>query len=641
MTRKTLQQLLLLTTIGIASCTDSIDNPVTPGAFLPETPEQQAFWAPFDAWKTDSCTAGDDFYMHMLGTWWKNPTDIYPQGLMSYAWDTNDQRVKEIYKTNDNLLHLKKNLSDTPAMSDEEVADMVIAKTEEFWAGATTREEALEALGRAWAEGYTLDFDPIVVLEDGVPTWQLQTKIPSYISEIQLYYSREERARRMAPRKSVQLTNRAAQEASADLDIIVKAMNIGVDHIGIHPEVIESWQNVVQNHLSTVEGIKSEIAKAVLLLDGALANAACAKLYDTMVGNFFNTLGKDKNFELKVNDIRYFVYDYMTAFYALNDYNNKYITSKVRQEYKDYCETFREAMRERLEDNQWLEDGTRQNALDKLDNIVFYVGGIDNSIPACVIPPLTGKDLIEDVRQLRKARMDGYRWAAGQSRKAAALFLDNLYYITDTTCDNAFYYPSLNIVCINPSNLCAPYMQDDYEYTLQLAFIATTIGHELTHGFDSDGAQYDKWGNWRNWWSNADAAKFEALCNQLVENYNSLQLMPWADPTLYADGKKTLGENIADLGGCCLGLHILLDHYRNATEAEKKVLTQRYFQAWAIQWSYAYGLEYVTERKVSDVHSQARERTNGVVRNMNEWYDAFDITTGTLWLQPSERVEIW
>ena len=117
--------------------------------------------------------------------------------------------------------------------------------------------------------------------------------------------------------------------------------------------------------------------------------------------------------------------------------------------------------------------------------------------------------------------------------------------------------------------------------------------------------------------------------------------MPWADPTLYGDGKKTLAENIADLGGCCLGLHILLNKYSDATAAQKKALMQRYFQAWAVQWSMVYDLAQVRMAKIGDTHSQTRERTNGVVRNMNEWYDAYDITAGTLWLKPSERVKIW
>ena len=117
--------------------------------------------------------------------------------------------------------------------------------------------------------------------------------------------------------------------------------------------------------------------------------------------------------------------------------------------------------------------------------------------------------------------------------------------------------------------------------------------------------------------------------------------MPWEDPTVYADGKNTLTENTADLGGCLLGLDILLDRYRNASEAEKKSVMQRYFQAWAIQWSTTYDLEYANYLKANDVHSLQRERTNGVVQNINEWYDAYDVKSGTLFLPPSERVEIW
>ena len=117
--------------------------------------------------------------------------------------------------------------------------------------------------------------------------------------------------------------------------------------------------------------------------------------------------------------------------------------------------------------------------------------------------------------------------------------------------------------------------------------------------------------------------------------------MPWADPTLYGDGENTLAENIADLGGCCLGLHILLNLYPNATDAEKQALARRYFQGWAIQWSDSYDLDYVNAMKANDVHSQARERTNGVVRNVDDWYDAYGITSGTLYLAPADRVRIW
>ena len=99
------------------SCTSTIDTPV---ASDPETPAQQAFWSQFDDWQTDSCTVGDDFFMHMIGTWWKNPTDIYPYGLMSYAGTLNDARVNEIYQTNPSLQHLGAKVNKKLTMEEEE-----------------------------------------------------------------------------------------------------------------------------------------------------------------------------------------------------------------------------------------------------------------------------------------------------------------------------------------------------------------------------------------------------------------------------------------------------------------------------------------------------------------------------------------
>lgn len=117
--------------------------------------------------------------------------------------------------------------------------------------------------------------------------------------------------------------------------------------------------------------------------------------------------------------------------------------------------------------------------------------------------------------------------------------------------------------------------------------------------------------------------------------------MPWVDPTLYADGEKTLAENIADLGGCSMALQILLNEHPNATDEEKAALTRRFFQGWAIQWSTYYDIDFVKYAKEVDFHSQARERVNGVVRNMDEWYDAYGIKSGSLYLQPADRVHIW
>ena len=628
-----------ITMAVFTACSDTLDNPVIPEN--PETPEQQAFWAQFDSWQTDSCTLGDDFYMHTIGTWWKNPVDIYPKGLLSFSSYLNEKRVSAIYNSNPNLLHLKANAKESinTTMSEEEVEQIINEKVEELWAGATTREEALEALGRALAEGYTLEFEPAVELLDGNPCWIFGIKLPSYINESDVNKNKELIWRALAQRKKVS-SKRRVPSAENDYELIFKGMNIDAGEIQISDDILEIVPYILATQWSTVEGIRDYIEYSVWLIDGTLVNDDCVDLYNDYLADMLSFLGITQEITLTRKDILKDVEDYMANIYALNDYNQQFISQHARQQYADMCEKFREAMRQRLEANTWLEDETRQKALKKIDKMMFYVGGID-VIPDCVIPTLTGNNIIEDVRQLRKARMDGYRWAATQSRSTVAALLENLLYIKDKVVDNAYYVNYYNIVTINPSNLLAPYVHDDYEDALQWAFLATTIGHEITHGFDSDGSQYDEWGNLENWWTDADAVKFKTLCDQLADQYNHLQLMPWADPTLYGDGQQTLDENTADLGGCCLGLHILLDQHPNATDAEKQALTRRYFQGWAIQWSDNYNLDFAKKMKGLDVHSLARERTNGVVRNMDAWYEAYNINSGTLYLKPSERVHIW
>ena len=636
-----LWMLMMPVAFGLASCENGYDRPIDPKDVInPETPEQQAFWQKFDAWQTDSCTVGDDFYMHMIGTWRKNPVAVYPNGLTEYAEKLNDSRVEQIRQKNENLQLLKKHIDAYMTIGTVEVSKLVKAKVDELWAGATTREEALAALGRAWAEGYTTLFEPIVTLVKGVPTWQLTLKMPSYVSVDEVFGKKEQMWEKMAPHKSARMRMRGAQGLTADLSIVTKAMNIGVDCIEVDEGVLESITDAFATAWKSVDDIKEEIEKSVVMMDGVLVNDECVDNYNDYLAYFLKSQGVDKKITLNRNKILQFVQTNMGDLYALNDYNRYYITPKARQQYTDWCEEFRSVMRQRLETNTWLEATTRQNALNKLDKVVFFVGSM-SVIPDCVVSTLTGKNIIEDLRQLRQMRMEGFRWSVKQPRSICAALLHMLTYYFEQTIDNATYVPALNIVNINPSNLCEPYVQDDYDDVLQQAFIGTTIGHELTHAFDRSGSKFDEWGHYNNWWAPNDTVKFATLCDKLEDQYNKLQLMPWVNPEVCGDGEKTLSENIADLGGCCIALQNLLSKHANATDAEKRQLTRRFFQGWAIQWSSVYGLFYVYTAKNMDNHSLGRERTNGVVRNVDEWYDAYDVKSGTLFLPPSERVHIW
>lgn len=313
----------------------------------------------------------------------------------------------------------------------------------------------------------------------------------------------------------------------------------------------------------------------------------------------------------------------------------------MKSQYAAYCEDFRAAFQKRLENNTWLSEATRANALAKLKNIEFFVATEPDVMPDVATPKLKNEGIISLVRQLRQARLDTYKWMIGRTRREVVVLLSSLQFTGNNLDDNASYDPATNSVFINPSNLLPPYIVDGDEDALRLAVLGSTIGHELTHGFDNNGRKYDKYGALKDWWAPADTLKFDAFSKQLIENYSALLMMPWGSKTLYNNGKNTLGENIADIGGCCLGLDLLLGKHPNAKPEEVKQLTKRYFQGWAITWSASYDLSQATMRYYDDVHSQGRERTNGVVRNLNAWYDAYDIKSGTLYLEPAKRIAIW
>lgn len=646
--------------LSLTACNEQVDNPVGPSPSVnPETPEQIAFWQQFDSWQTDSCTLSDDFYMHFLGNWWNNPTDVYPDGLINYAGQLNDQHVKAVWRSNPDLEHLIKSLYDSEPVGEEDLQAIIETRVEELWDGAETYEEALAALGRAWAEGYTLYFEPIVGLPEGKPVWQMSPKLPSYFSIADLTKTQEERWQLLAQRKGKKLSELQPRRIRRTLpdgtqiapwEIIVEAMDLGVgaDEVEwVDDNTFESFR-LLLFALSTPEDIHQFITQSVTLLDGALVSEELLAQYAQEINNMIYGSDNDDEAEEKENGGIYLTMDglknnvlnYMGNLYTLHAYNQQFITPQMKRQYAGWCEQFRNVMRQRLQANEWLEDETRENALQKLEAIVFNIGE-PVEIPACVLPPLTGDNIIEDVQMLRRARMDGYRWAATQTRQNTIWLLSCLRYIDNYTIDNAYYTPSSNAVFINPSNLLYPYVDESYEPALQWAFIGTTIGHELTHAFDSSGSQYDLYGVYRDWWTEADAAKFQSFCQQLIDQYDNLQLMPWVDPTLMGDGEKTLGENMADLGGCCIALQILMQEYEGATPEQQKALARRYFQGWAIQWSQTYDLEFLKMRKENDVHSQARERTNGVVRNIDAWYDAYDINDGKLYLAPSQRARIW
>jgi predicted metalloendopeptidase len=181
-----------------------------------------------------------------------------------------------------------------------------------------------------------------------------------------------------------------------------------------------------------------------------------------------------------------------------------------------------------------------------------------------------------------------------------------------------------------------------------------TLGHEMTHGFDLHGANFDKYGDLGSIWANAaDEVEFKRRAALLVQCYSSFDVLPNEMPGVKANGEATITENIADLGGT----EIAYQAYLNRLKADGfngdqlKLQKQRFFRGYADEYRSKYGKEFVNQiafgikpdgSKVNpDAHSLNKERVNGVVSNMDGWYDAFDIKEGALFRAPADRIHIW
>ena len=639
-----LAAILILATI-FSSCTDNIDNSGSIVSEPVETAKQVQFWSKFEKWQTDSCTLGDDFYMHMLHNFWWNPKDIYPGGMIAYAGDLQSNRVSEMLSsTTDADVKILRDVCDAASEDGstplQKAQEMLKPRVDELWQNATTMEQAMEAWGRATVAGYNSLFSPVVKVVTGQAAWVMEEGRPFYYDERGLSQLGKQELEKRRAYRGGQPTRRAAGQADANLTAFVKGLGLGlsVDELVWEEDAKTTFESMV-NTFTTVEAVKKEIETCVYMYDGLLISDDWLTAYNNVT--YTTTSGKQVKLRLTRSTLMSNIKFLYGSLYVVRDFNKKFITASMKSQYAAYCEDFRAAFQKRLENNTWLSEATRANALDKLKNMEFFVATEPDATPDVATPKLKNEGIISLVRQLRQARLDSYKWMIGRTRREVIMLLTTFDFGVSNMDDNAYYDWATNAVYINPSNLLTPYIQDGDEDALRLAVLGSTIGHELTHGFDDSGRQYDKYGALKDWWAPADTLQFNTFSQQLVENYNELLMMPWASQTLYDNGANTLGENIADIGGCCLGLDLLLAKYPDANPEEVKQLTKRYFQGWAIAWSSSYSLERAEWAYTGDIHSQNRERTNGVVRNINAWYYAYDVKGGILYLEPSKRIAIW
>jgi putative endopeptidase len=205
---------------------------------------------------------------------------------------------------------------------------------------------------------------------------------------------------------------------------------------------------------------------------------------------------------------------------------------------------------------------------------------------------------------------------------------------------NAYYEPTTNEICFPAGILQPPFFDMEADEAIIYGAIGVIIGHEMTHGFDDQGRLYDKDGNLHDWWAPEDAAKFKEKADMYADFFDAIEVLPG----LHANGRMTLGENLADHGG----LQLAWTAYKNATQAQPLpaidgfTADQRFFLSYASIWAQNItdaAVRYIT---TSDVHSLGRWRTNGALPHIDAWYDAFGIKEGDkLFIPKEKRLQLW
>ena len=211
---------------------------------------------------------------------------------------------------------------------------------------------------------------------------------------------------------------------------------------------------------------------------------------------------------------------------------------------------------------------------------------------------------------------------------------------------NAYYNPTTNEICFPAAILQPPFYNPDADDAVNYGAIGVVIGHEMTHGFDDQGRNFDKDGNMNNWWTEEDAAAFKAKTDILVKQFDAIEVLPAKDgqPAIMANGSLSLGENIADQGG----LRVARTAYRNSLAGREAPAPidgftpeQRFYLGYATLWAQNIRDEEIARLTKIDVHSLGKWRVNATLRNLQTFYDAFDITDGAMFMPEQERVIVW
>lgn len=645
-----------MTMAVLTACSDKDDNPVNP--VEPTSAVDNGVWLVTPDMMDLSYRPGDDFFMYCTGGFWKATTldeskSERDKGMVQEAEDLANQRVAALdipARTK-----LKADLGKTDDAS-VELMKQTIQNAVNRLQAVTTKEELWLLVGKLIGEGYKISLEPMLFSHNGRMATLLWNGSESDFAAGFIPDDNKHDLRWRLLNDPAMLTRlqplHGARTRGFDQDAwpmvagIMEGLGIDLDDVygfEYNPFFPKDNVGMFMDGMAEIQNQPLEELKAILT-ENLTSDAI---LYDD------NELA-EMNAATGGNSTRA---DLMDAFINANlkytishAFAKAYVTLAMKQQTREICEELRKTFRQRISANQWMSAASKQNAIEKLDAMAFNIGCPDEWFEEG-LPDLTNEPtVLHDVMAVRRAKVQLEKRLIGMENKRAG-FHYLLFGQYELSVINAFYVGNLNSMNIYPAWMLKPFsdetLNEAHNYATYAAF-----GHEITHGFDTNGASFNKIGDPEDIWaSEADKQEFLRRATLLAECYSGFEVMPWALPGVYNDGAYTVAENIADIGGFLMAYDTYVRHLQDAgfTGEQFDLQRRRFYEAYAWLWHGKYTAKFAQMYTVGDAegtgkneHSLSRERVNGVFSNTDDWYDFYSVTDkDKLYRKVEDRVRIW
>ena len=393
-------------------------------------------------------------------------------------------------------------------------------------------------------------------------------------------------------------------------------------------EIIPRWIVIIEKALQLFSFLQwKHLFMLHIILDSL---PLCPPPYDDIDYNFFGKILKDTKKKISQKYLTlHLVKSYLTQPLSIL-YRKTYLKDSLKKDATKFIEHIRDSALTQLSTNTWLDTKTKKEAREKVKHMVLSIGWPDK-YPKLILPVLEKDNLLKNV----------YLLAASSTDENIALLnkksTPGKYWEEPAFMVNAFYYNEINEFIVPAASLFYPFFDTDSSKGWNYGSLGTVIGHEMVHAFDDNGHNYNTHGLYKKWWNPRDTRRFHSISKKLIEFYNNTKIEGHQ-----INGKNTLNENLADLGGLSISLEALKKEIRKLPEKEKRKTLRDFFISYAISWRTKDRPRKQLQSLIIDEHSPAEFRVNNIVCQFQEWYDVFDIDEkNKMYIAPKNRIKVY